>query len=349
MRPGPVPCSERGIEFPWGQPPLLPAVSVLGALSRFWPERVRRGVVVRARAGKRLAHDVRLRWDFGRALRARSAITDVVDGAGRVSDPFIRAAADALDRDGFVHLPRAFDPEGLRDVLRECEEALATGRHLPIVRVHPEEGKPKALTPEELALGQAYAETRAHIAFVADPFVSCPSSLRYVFSDLVIDLAHAAYGAPAALVAGKIVMSYVNDLPRTGFFCFHCDSQATRIIKFFFYLRDVDEGGGPFCYVRGSHRRRIPGQRRRDFWSDEAIESFYGKDNVLALTAKAGDVVVANTVGFHRASKPRTRRRLAMVVSTGVHPFEGRVRLRAADLEGLSARQRSMADFAELV
>ena len=300
-------------------------------------------------AGKQTARCYRqqrlLRRTFDGAVRERRERY----GAPAPPDPSLRAAAEALERDGFVILKQAVDPEVLSRVERELEEALARGDHVPIGRGRREPGRPVTLTPEELQRGNGYVESVAHLAFTKDPFVTCPSAAPLVFSAAVRQIAGAIYGAPPALVAGKVMKSFVNDLPRNAFYNFHWDEQATRLIKFFYYLHDVDEQGGPFCYVRGSHKRRLPGHRRRPFWPDAPIEDYYGREAICRVAARKGDIVIADTTGFHRATKPHSAPRSALLIATGVHPFASRPRLRRADLEGRSVAERAMADFADIV
>jgi hypothetical protein len=55
-------------------------------------------------------------------------------------------------------------------------------------------------------------------------------------------------------------------------------------LKFFIYLDDVDENGGPFCYVEGSHTKKFEIDKRnwneQYSWSTDSIEEIYGKDKV---------------------------------------------------------------------
>ncbi len=311
--------------------------------------RIRRPLRGKVRAGLHATRQARLSLHYLRAVRARRAR---YAGAGFELAPArsaeVAEAAKILDRQGCVILRNVFPAAGLRDVVDELERAQRAGRLLPVARGTAQKERGAVLAPEEIAQGDDYLTTQAHILYVRDPFVECPSALRYVFSDLVIDLATAAYGCPPMLVAGKVMKSFCNDLPRFGFYNFHRDAQSIRLIKFFLYLNDVTPEGGPFCYVEGSHRQRQRGWRGKEFWSDAEIEGFYGKDRIRYLAANAGDVVVANTVGLHKACKPRDRRRLALLITTGVHEI-GSLRLRAADLQGLTPRQRVMADAAELI
>ncbi|RKS68633.1 phytanoyl-CoA dioxygenase PhyH [Motilibacter peucedani] len=94
------------------------------------------------------------------------------------------------------------------------------------------------------------------------------------------------------------------------------------VLKMFVYLEDVDEGGGPFTYLRGSHRRgdlrdlRLPehddGQQMRG--SVDAPEQVGVGDRVEAVTGPAGTVLFADTLGYHRGGWARTSERLLMQV-----------------------------------
>jgi hypothetical protein len=94
------------------------------------------------------------------------------------------------------------------------------------------------------------------------------------------------------------------------------------VLKMFIYLEDVDEGGGPFTYLRGSHRRgdlralKLPehddGQQMRA--SVDAPASVGVGDRVEAVTGPAGTVLFADTLGYHRGGWARTSERLLMQV-----------------------------------
>jgi len=296
-------------------------------------------------------HRIRLRRSVA-SRRSRYRGAGLTFGTTTLGDRRLEEALEAFGRDGYVHLRGVFDPAGLRTVSDELTRALDAGHVRPFFRSLPEPGLGPFLSPEEEARGEDYIKSRSHVAYVRDPFVHCRGALRYVFSNEVIDFAAGTFGCPPCLVAGKVVRSYLTPpLPPCTFHGFHADDQAARIVKFLLYLHEVDEGSGPFCYVAGSHRGRRPrGWRARPTVSEQAIAGFYGEDAVRVLCGRPGDLIVADTVGFHRAIKPRERERRMLLISTGVHRWPGPpVRLREDDLRGLSAKQRAMADLAELV
>jgi hypothetical protein len=86
----------------------------------------------------------------------------------------------------------------------------------------------------------------------------------------------------------------------------HFDFDDKHLLKAFLYLRDVDEGTGPFEYVAGSQPGgpyhsirpwrpmdygRVPEDHVKRSVSDEAVRTF---------TAPRGTVIFCNTSGLHR-------------------------------------------------
>ena len=69
---------------------------------------------------------------------------------------------------------------------------------------------------------------------------------------------------------------------------YHFDLFDWRMLKFFFYLRPVDEGGGPHIYVRGSHRHRALRHQFTPFVGhpiDEVLR-VYGADKSVTSTRR---------------------------------------------------------------
>jgi hypothetical protein len=116
----------------------------------------------------------------------------------------------------------------------------------------------------------------------------------------------------------------------------------------------VDLDGGPFCYVQGSHRKRFHGWLDKGRWTEDEIADRYGRDAIRYLTADVGDVVIADTNGFHRGTKVLGRERLMLTLDYSVQPgYEGAkavtFRLPRTVFDGLDGRQRAAADFLEVV
>lgn len=83
---------------------------------------------------------------------------------------------------------------------------------------------------------------------------------------------------------------------------FHYDYDWPAFVKFFIYLTDVGPENGPFTFVVGTHEhKRSWSQGRRE---DAYIASNY-PGRTSAVTGKAGDLIVADTVGYHKGERVR--------------------------------------------
>lgn len=99
-------------------------------------------------------------------------------------------------------------------------------------------------------------------------------------------------------------MSASEDLDQSAM-RFHCDADAPGFIKAFLLLDEVRSEHGPLMFATGSHR-----SLRHVAWreSDEVVKGHFP---VLSYgTGSAGDLVIADTRGWHKAGIPSTGLRI---------------------------------------
>lgn len=120
------------------------------------------------------------------------------------------------------------------------------------------------------------------------------------FNQPIIDICNTYYQHIPFLSNINIKRNFASRPQVTETLKYHEDPEADKLIKVFIYLNDVDINHGPFTYVRGSHKLKIPNNKSKIRWTDDEIEAFYGKDNIHHLTGSAGDVIIADTSGFHK-------------------------------------------------
>jgi hypothetical protein len=290
---------------------------------------------------RRVARNVRYRH-FGRAREPRDDI------------------AATLLRDGVVCLREWLDPALLSMVRQELESCLRSPGALQPVRDDaaraPGELDPPAtlLEPREIEAGPDQYRARTNAVSVSEPLVRCPTTVRVALDERNIVLATAYFQCPAAVSGVDLRWSFANDLPPYGdHFFFHSDPNSPRILKFLCYLNDVDAEGGPFVYVRGSQRDRFRGWTSKYLWTRDELARQYGDDRIVECTARVGDVVIADTTGFHSGVKTRARDRGILIVNYVIHEeFDGRhpwLEVPAAALDDLSERQRRAVDLLRVV
>ena len=185
------------------------------------------------------------------------------------------------------------------------------------------------------------------------PLICAPEIHPFVFNDLIIDTAGAYMDCQPAFGTCNLRKSFVNNMSEGGNQIYHVDPNSPRFLKFFVYLDDVDENGGPFCYVEGSHTKKFEIDRRnwneQYNWSTDSIEQIYGKDKVKYLTAKKGDLLIADTNGWHRGTKPLNKDRTMLTLDYVCHPefFEetSKFKIKKEDFNKLEDKYKPLCDL----
>lgn len=179
---------------------------------------------------------------------------------------------------------------------------------------------------------------------IGDPWI------RIAASDAMLDVVNGYTGTPSWLfyVDNWFTVPYPAADERVASQRWHRDPADEHIVKVFVYFSDVDEGAGPFEYLRSS----AAGGRYGDLfaWRDghryvptEDLEAAVDPEDHLVLTGPAGTVVFADTAGFHRGGFAHTNPRI-LSVTTFLRPNvdKGKRRLEV-DFEGREAELSEQA------
>jgi len=113
---------------------------------------------------------------------------------------------------------------------------------------------------------------------------------------------------------------------RVGAQLWHRDGSDKKITKVFVYLTDVEEENGPFRYLKGTHYQGVlrdveawtgshvwGTHERSDTMLDRYDELFAGRE--VVCTGKSGQVIFADTSGFHRGGFCRAGHRRMIELS----------------------------------
>ena len=159
-----------------------------------------------------------------------------------------------------------------------------------------------------------------HLQMIRQPLMATSLGFELATHDIVAEIACEYFKCIPSLGTFNLKRSLVSNLPPKDAQLYHCDSNSIKILKFFFYLTDVDMDGAPFTYIKGSHKEKFSGWNRKYRWEPKEIEEIYGQERVLHATGKVGDLVMANTTGFHRGYPPVSSERLMLTVNYVIHP-----------------------------
>ena len=296
---------------------------------------------------------------FERARRERrdryAELTASLDRVARTQE----STLSRLSRDGFAFLPAHVDETVVGAVERVVDRFCLEGRslQLPARVAGRREGTDyrgaERLSAEDLNLGVDSYRHLTSAVNVADPLVTIPALVDIAFDPKLLDLAGAYLGCPPLLGFVKLARSLVNDLPAFDTEEFHVDGNSTSLVKAFVHLHDTDVESGSHQFVRGSHHDRIEGWDVSGRATEEEIRRRYGADRLVTHGARAGDVILEDTSGFHRRLKARKRDRTILILNYVVHDEYGgggaRTKIREEDLGRLNAQQRVAAELLEPV
>lgn len=152
-------------------------------------------------------------------------------------------------------------------------------------------------------------------------FHNLPIFKDIIESSLVKEIAAAYLGKTAKPIATQLWWTFpaeVDDRTRSqAAHYFHRDVDAWGFVKFFFYLTDVGEGGGPHVFVRGSHRPKLWQQFFRERLRvqrqpDTKVRTWFGDESVTPIYGEAGVGFVADTFAFHKGQSPDIKSRLLL-------------------------------------
>jgi hypothetical protein len=194
--------------------------------------------------------------------------------------------------------------------------------------------------------------TRKTPVFIGVSQKQPPGLIEFAFDDRILAFASAYFVTVPMLSYAKVRKSFINAIPPSPTQRFHVDIGTYSLFKVLLYLHDVEPGGGPFCYVLGSHRKRFAGWQAKRYSREEMAQTC-GDDRVVRFHARAGDAIVVESAGFHGGEKPAAHDRNILILNYTVHPEYGfeypPVRMRRSDFDGLSAYAKAVADHVEIV
>ena len=119
-------------------------------------------------------------------------------------------------------------------------------------------------------------------------------------------------------------------------------------------MNDVNKDNGPFTYVEESNRKMFDRWWMKHRRTDKEMAMIYGKENIVHCTANFGDLLMAQTNGFHKGQKPTKNTRIAYVINYLIHPElaggteqteEARFKMKQATYDALPDWKKPVADF----
>ena len=220
----------------------------------------------------------------------------------------------------------------------------------------------KASMEKNIQKGNVKDLKNSIIHLIRDPLLNVEKINDILFDERIIQICRGYLDTEPALTSVAARKSYVvKDAAQNNQF-FHRDyNSLTKHLKVAFYLHDVDYETGPFTYVDKSNIKIPSAWVNQHYWHDQNIKDAYGNDSIKYLTAKFGDLIIADTRGFHKGLKPTSKERLAVHACYMIHPeLTGRThekiteeknwfKIRKEDFDKLNENQKPTADFLQII
>jgi hypothetical protein len=246
------------------------------------------------------------------------------NGASAAADAFVppdlnavqRTAVDSLRGDGIAvfGFRSLFGEELWRDAVADVE---------PFIRQTEEATRNAGAQPaskDELIIRRLFRSPRMRVDgkkpekprfSIHEPW------LRIAASGLLVDIVNSYRGQMTRLyeVDEWFTVPYPSAGQRIASQQWHRDPEEAHVVKVFVYLTDVDEGAGPFEYVRGSstggrYSHLWPWAEGHRYVDAEDLDAAVAPEDRFTVTGPAGTVIVCDTGGFHRGgfalARPRT-------------------------------------------
>lgn len=244
-------------------------------------------------------------------------------------DPQLQRYIDEVNENGYCKIENYIEISLLNDLKEEFENLIKDGSELK-------------------------QNNESHIV-AGDPFLTTKAAVKLAFDDRLIKMATAFFHCAPGIGTFNLRKSLANNLPAEGTNLWHRDfNSPVKLLKFFFYLDDVDENNGPFSYVEGSNNKMFEGWWLKHRWFDEELGQIYGHDKLKRLTAKKGDLLIATTNGWHKGEKLVSGTRSMLTINFLIHPElaggveqdeSKRFKIRQEDFDNLPDWKKPVADF----
>lgn len=141
---------------------------------------------------------------------------------------------------------------------------------------------------------------------------------RFALQETLLNIANAYLGMYAKLRYYNIWYTLPTKIPARESQLWHYDREDNYILKTFVYLKDIDEGAGPFTYAPGTHRKgEFKNLTPENFnekgvlrTTDEQMNQVFPKEKWIKGIGKKGTIIFADTRGYHKGGEARTKDRL---------------------------------------
>jgi hypothetical protein len=167
---------------------------------------------------------------------------------------------------------------------------------------------------------EAVGDKTFNIELLGSELTFDPESIfaRFALQETFLNIANAYFGMFAKLRYYNVWYTFATESEARESQLWHFDREDNYILKIFLYLKDVDEGTGPFTYAPETHRKGSRRNLQPEYFleknvrrtTDEQMNAVVPKENWIRAVGKKGTIVFADTRGYHKGGEAKTDDRL---------------------------------------
>jgi len=225
-----------------------------------------------------------------------------------------QAIVNALRRDGLcpgLKLPQ----DVVQEILDFAASSMCYGNRLPTKGFYYSDRTAVLQDHPDILLGSFYNIS-----------AQCPAVKRLEEDPQIRAIAAVYLNSQPILQGTHLWWSFAVDAPEqarsNAAQMYHFDLDDYRFIKFFFYLTDVDEEGGPHVIVKGTHNcKKLAHQIKLRRFSDQEMIDEYGADQITVVCGSSGYGFIEDTLCFHKGYPPKSQDRLVIQVEFGLQDY----------------------------
>lgn len=151
-----------------------------------------------------------------------------------------------------------------------------------------------------------------------NPILSLPQITSFLNKRLY-NLIQSYFKSQIGLTSINLRKSFVNNLKDADTNFYHKDENSWNLLKVFIYLNDVGNNSGPFIYIKKTHKDTSLNFLKNYRMNDDFIKNNFSQDEIVNLTGKIGDIIIANTRGLHKGKKVISEERNMLTFTFGIH------------------------------
>lgn len=141
---------------------------------------------------------------------------------------------------------------------------------------------------------------------------------RFAIEETFLNIADSYFGMLVKLRYYNVWQTFATSGAARESQLWHFDREDNYILKVFLYLKDVDDGAGPFTYAPKTHRKGTLWGKQPEYSlennvkrsTDRQMSQIVPAENWITAVGKKGTIVFADTRGFHKGGEARTSDRL---------------------------------------